>query len=231
MILKTDYMKTTTSPNAQKSNNGATSNTSDKSNTMTGSSEKQSEHNDDQPSMLETFFINQLNDMYDAEKQLVKAIPQMQNAASTEELEAAFEMHALQTQRHVSRIEKIFKHLGKTPESKTCVVMKALIDETTEVINQTQEGTMTRDAGLIMAAQRIEHYEIASYGGLVQFAITMKLDKVATMLEDTLDEEEKTDYTLTDIAEEFINMEADGEQQYSWEHAGEMHDNASPASK
>lgn len=223
-------MKTTTSPTTQKnsvSNSssaaGGSSASADKSNsasvksTTMSSSDQQEKGKSDQPSMLETFFIAQLNDIYDAEKQLVKALPQMQSAASTEELEAAFEKHALETQRHVSRLEKIFKHLGKTPESKTCEVMKALIKEGTEVINETKQGSMTRDAALIMAAQKVEHYEIATYGGLVQFAITMELDKVAQMLEDTLDEEEETDSTLTDIAEEFINIEADGEQQYSWE--------------
>jgi ferritin-like metal-binding protein YciE len=230
-------MKTTTTPITQKSSGsaaGGSTGSVDKSanasakTTTTSSSDQQakaSDHQpkekDSQPSMLETFFIAQLNDIYDAEKQLVKALPQMQAAATTEELEAAFEKHALETQRHVSRLEKIFKQLGKTPESKTCEVMKALIKEGTEVINETKEGTMARDAALIMAAQRVEHYEIATYGALVQFAITMELDKVANMLEDTLDEEEETDSDLTDIAEEFINLEADGEQQYSWQSEAE----------
>lgn len=163
-------------------------------------------------SPLHKFFLDGLKDMYYAENALVKALKKMEEAATTEELKDAFDEHMLQTKTHYSRLEKVFKLLGEEPEEKTCKAMDGLIKEAEEIISSTEEGTMTRDAALIIAAQKVEHYEIASYGGLAQLAITMKHKKVADILEKTLNEEEDTDLLLTEIAETSINMEAEEEK-------------------
>jgi ferritin-like metal-binding protein YciE len=170
-----------------------------------------------QPSLLEKFFTDQLKDIYYAEQLLLKALPELQKASTTEELEEAFANHTKQTERHVKRLEKVFKMLNKNPEGKKCEAMEGLVKEARTVISETKEGTMTRDVGLIIAAQKVEHYEIASYGGLVQLAITMGLDQAAGLLDKTLNEEEETDYLLTEIAESNVNVEAEEEGQYSWE--------------
>jgi ferritin-like metal-binding protein YciE len=169
------------------------------------------------PSLLEKFFMDQLKDMYYAEQQLIKALGEMKQAATTEELQDAFEEHTKVTERHVKRLDKIFQMLGQKPEGKKCEAMDGLIKEARTIIQETKEGSMTRDAALIIAAQKVEHYEIASYGGLVQLAITMGLDRAAGLLDKTLNEEEETDALLTDIAESQINFEAEEEGQYSWE--------------
>jgi ferritin-like metal-binding protein YciE len=168
-------------------------------------------------SLLEKFFTDQLQDIYYAENQLLKALPKMQQAATTEELEDAFGDHTKQTEKHVKRLERVFKAIGKKVEGKKCEAMDGLVREAETIISETREGTMTRDAALIIAAQKVEHYEIASYGGLVQLAITMQLRRVADILEKTLNEEEETDQLLTFIAESHINMEAEDEGVYSWE--------------
>ena len=167
-------------------------------------------------SLLEKFFISELKDIYHAEQQLQKALPEMQQAATTEELEDAFEMHLNQTKRHIKRLDKVFQVIDQKPEGKKCEAMEGLIKECKTIINETKEGTMTRDAALIIAAQKVEHYEIATYGGLVQLAITMGLNRAADLLEKTLDEEEEADELLTHIAETYINIEAEEENNYSW---------------
>lgn len=162
-------------------------------------------------SYLEKFFMDMLKDIYWAEKSLVTAIPKMKDAATTEELKDAFEDHLYQTQKHVSRLEKVFQLRGQKPEGKKCEAMEGLTKEAESIIKETEEMSMTRDAALIIAAQKVEHYEIASYGGMVQLAITMGWQQIADILDKTLEEEEDTDQLLTDIAEEFINIEAEGE--------------------
>src|SRR4030095_5991615 len=119
------------------------------------------------PSFLQKFFVDQLKDMHYAENELIKGLQELKNASSTEELEDAFGEHMKQTQRHIQRLEKVFKLIGKEPESKTCEAMDGLLRECRDIISETEEGTMTRDAALIIAAQKVEHYEIATYGGLV----------------------------------------------------------------
>jgi len=171
-----------------------------------------------QESFLEKFFIDQLKDIYYAEQQLLKALPEMQKACTTEELEDAFGDHLKQTERHVKRLEKVFQSIGKKPEGKKCEAIEGLIKEAKTIISETKEGSMTRDAALIIAAQKVEHYEIATYGGLVQLAITMDLNRPAEILDKTLAEEEETDALLTDIAEAHINVDADQEK-YSWENS------------
>jgi ferritin-like metal-binding protein YciE len=173
----------------------------------------------EQSSLLEKFFMDQLKDIYYAEQQLLKALPEMQQAATTEELEDAFKDHLQQTERHVKRLDKIFQSLGKNPEGKKCEAMDGLIRGAKTIISETKEGSMTRDAALIIAAQKVEHYEIASYGGLVQLAVTMGLNRPAELLDKTLGEEEETDQLLTEIAETHINIEAEEEGDYSWNKA------------
>lgn len=162
-------------------------------------------------SPLHQFFVTSLKDIYFAENAILEALGEMQGAATTEELKEAFEDHQLQTQKHVSRLEKVFRLIDATPEKKECRAIKGIIEEGREIIKSTKEGSMTRDAALIIAAQKVEHYEIATYGGLAQLAITMGHDKAADLLEKTLQEEEDTDYNLTEIAETFINFDAEQE--------------------
>ncbi|REC47340.1 ferritin-like domain-containing protein [Chryseobacterium pennipullorum] len=162
-------------------------------------------------SSLHKFFVSSLKDIYFAENAIIDALTKMEEAATTEELKEAFEDHQLQTKKHVSRLEKVFRLIDEKPEKKECEAIKGIIKEGEEIIKSTEEGSMTRDAALIIAAQKVEHYEIATYGGLAQLAITMGHDKVADLLETTLQEEEDTDYNLTEIAETFINFDAEQE--------------------
>ncbi|MDC8103881.1 MULTISPECIES: ferritin-like domain-containing protein [Chryseobacterium] len=162
-------------------------------------------------SSLHQFFVSALKDIYFAENAIIDALEKMQEAATTEELKDAFEDHQLQTKKHVSRLEKVFKLIDEKPEKKECEAIKGIIKEGEEIIKSTKDGSMTRDAALIIAAQKVEHYEIATYGGLAQLAITMGHDKAADLLEKTLEEEEDTDYTLTEIAETYINFDAEQE--------------------
>lgn len=169
------------------------------------------------PPMLEKFFISQLKDIYYAEEKLTKAIPKMVKAASTEQLQEAFEDHLHQTQKQIKRLDKVFKLLGRKAEGEKCEAIEGIVKEAEKIIEETEDGTMTRDAALIMAAQKVEHYEIATYGGLVQFAITLGLHEIADLLDQTLLEEEDTDRLLTDIAESYINIDAEKEgNNYSW---------------
>ncbi|KAA5532237.1 ferritin-like domain-containing protein [Taibaiella lutea] len=166
-------------------------------------------HKKEEP--LEQFFIDALKDMYWAEKAIVESLPKMRDAATTEELKEAFEDHELQTRKHISRLEKVFEETGQKAEAKKCEAMAGILKECEEIKNSTPEGTMTRDAALIIAAQKVEHYEIASYGGLVQLALTLNYNKAADLLNKTLAEEEETDEALTDVAESYINFEASRE--------------------
>jgi ferritin-like metal-binding protein YciE len=163
------------------------------------------------PSLLEKLFHDMLKDMYWAEKHLLQALPVMQKAATTPVLQDAFEDHELATQKHVVRLERVFRLFGKKAEEKKCEAMEGLTDEAKSMISETKDGTMTRDAALIIAAQKVEHYEIASYGSLVQLARTMDREDVALILEETLWEEDDTDALLTRIAERNVNPLADEE--------------------
>ena len=173
-------------------------------------------------SELEKFFHDQLKDIYYAEQQLLKALNEMKSACTTEELEDAFDNHQKQTERQVKRLEKVFQLIDQKPEGKKCEAMDGLIKEGKSVISDTKEGTMTRDAALIIAAQKIEHYEIATYGGLVALALTLGKSRAAGILDKTLQEEYDTDETLTDIAESYINFEAEQEDEKSSESSMEM---------
>lgn len=168
-------------------------------------------------SFLETFFTDQLQDVYNAEQQLLKGLDEMIAASTSEELEDAFTEHRRQTERHISRLEKVFRSIGQAAKGKKCEAMEGLLKEARTIIKETKEGSATRDAALIIAAQKIEHYEIATYGGLAQLAMTMDLHQAADLLERTLQEEEQTDKDLTEIAERFINVRAEKEGPYSWQ--------------
>lgn len=162
-------------------------------------------------SSLHKFFVDALKDIYFAEDAILDALGKMESAATTEELKEAFEDHQLQTKKHISRLEKVFKLIDETPEKKECKAIVGIIKEGEDIINSTEAGSMTRDVGLIIAAQKVEHYEIATYGGLVQLAITMNHDKAADLLDRTLEEEEETDLLLKEIAETSINVDAEQE--------------------
>ncbi len=162
-------------------------------------------------SQLQKFFEDSLKDIYWAEKSLVKALPKMQEAATTEELKNAIEEHLAQTETQVGRLEQVFELIGKKAQAKKCDAMEGLIKEGESVIEETEEGSMTRDVGIIIAAQKVEHYEIATYGGLAQLATTMGLDEAADLLNETLGEEKETDELLTEIAENNINWKAEQE--------------------
>lgn len=160
---------------------------------------------------LEKYFEDALKDIYWAEKHLTKVLPKMKKAATTEELQTAIEEHLSQTEEHVSRLEDVFEIIGKKAQAKKCEAMEGLTKEGESIIEETEDGTMTRDVGIIMAAQKVEHYEIATYGGLVSLAHTLGLDDAADVLHKTLEEEKQTDDHLTDIAENKINWEAEKE--------------------
>lgn len=187
------------------------------SNNSNGASSSSNAKSESNTPFLEKFFTDQLKDMYYAEQQMLKALDEMMQATTTEELEDAFEQHKRQTERHVKRLEKVFKLIGAEPSGKKCEAIDGLIKEAKGIISETKEGSATRDAALIIASQKIEHYEIATYGSLVQLALTMDLDRAAEILEKTLQEEEDTDRELTSIAESYINVKAEQETPYSWQ--------------
>ena len=160
-------------------------------------------------SELRQTFIEELKDLYDAEKQILKALPKMAKAAQNEELRAAFEEHQEQTQTHVERLERVFEAFEETPKAKKCKAMQGLVEEAQDLIEE-EEG----DAALICAAQKVEHYEIASYGSLRAWAEMLDQDEAVELLEETLDEEKETDEKLTEIAESAANPEeAEGENE------------------
>lgn len=157
---------------------------------------------------LTELFVDGLKDIYWAEKHLAKALPKMAKAATSEELKSAFEAHTTETEGHASRLEEIFGIIGEKAQAKKCAAMEGLLKEGDEIIESTDKGTMVRDCGLIMAAQKVEHYEIASYGTLRNIARTLGHEDVADILQTTLNEEGETDHKLTDLAETYVNEEA-----------------------
>lgn len=164
-------------------------------------------------SMLRELFIDEIKDIYWAEKHLVKALPKMQKAATSEDLKEAFESHAKETQGHVTRLEKIFELLGEKAVAKKCDAMAGLVEEAQGIIEDTEEGTATRDVGLIIAAQKVEHYEIATYGSLATIAKILGHNDVLDIFLETLEEEKECDSDLTNIAKEDINYEAVAEKE------------------
>lgn len=154
------------------------------------------------------FFLNELRDIYWAENHLVKALPKMQEAATSPELAAAFEKHTEDTEIHIATLDQVFLLLDEKAQAKKCDAMDGLIREAENIIQETSTGTLIRDAGLILAAQKIEHYEIVTYGSLKTFAKNMGQKEIAELLQFTLDNEKTTDRTLTQVAENFVNEKA-----------------------
>ncbi|TMI89138.1 MAG: ferritin-like domain-containing protein [Bacteroidetes bacterium] len=163
-------------------------------------------------SQLEKLFTDSLKDIYWAEKHLTKALPKMKKKATTDELRSAIEEHLAQTEEHVSRLEQVFEMCGKKAQAKKCDAMEGLTKEADSIIEETESNTMTRDAGIIMAAQKVEHYEIATYGSLVQLAKTLGMNDAAEVLYQTLEEEKQADEKLTEIAEWNVNQAATQEE-------------------
>lgn len=157
------------------------------------------------------FFVDELKDIYWAEKHLVKALPKMQKAATSPELAAAFEKHTQETEMHISTLEQVFELLEEKAVAKKCDAMEGLLEEAKSIMEDTDSGTMIRDAGLILAAQKVEHYEIATYGTLRSFAQNMGHTQVVDLLQQTLDNEKETDVALTVVAENCINESAAAE--------------------
>lgn len=167
----------------------------------------------DDKSMLADFFHDELKDIYWAEKHLVKTLPKMQKAATSQELKDAFEEHLEVTKTHVERLEQVFSLLGHKAQAKKCDAMAGITEEGQGIIEETDKGTATRDVGLILAAQKVEHYEIATYGGLTQLAKTLGYAEIKEILGSTLAEEKEADETLSQIAEASINIEASNEDE------------------
>jgi ferritin-like metal-binding protein YciE len=156
---------------------------------------------------LKALYLNELRDLYNAEQQLVKALPKMAKGATSEELQDAFEKHLEQTKTHVERLEEVFEELGEKPKGKTCKAMKGLIDEGSEILKENGEESVI-DAGIIVAAQKVEHYEMASYGSVRTFAQLLGKDRSAELLQTTLDEESEANELLNNLAEDIVNPEA-----------------------
>ncbi len=153
-------------------------------------------------------FIDQLRDLYHAEKQLVRALPRMAKAASSDQLKQAFQTHLEETKGQVERLEQVFEELSARTRGKRCEAMEGLIEEAKEIMEEV-EAPEVRDAGLIVAAQKVEHYEIASYGSAHAFAEGMGQDRVAQLLAETLEEEKKTDERLNKLAISEVNTRAE----------------------
>lgn len=157
---------------------------------------------------FEKLFIQLLKGIYDSEKALLTALPKLKQATTTDELQEAFEDHELTTRKQVHRLDKIFRYMNVEYKGEKCEIIEMYSKVAEKIIKSTEDDSMVRDAGLIVVAQQVEHYEIATYGGLIQFALALGEDKVSDLLESSLMEEEETDDLLTEIAECCINMEA-----------------------
>ena len=165
----------------------------------------------DESSLLEELFHDELKDIYWAEKHLTKVLPKMEKAATSKQLKTSFSSHLEETRGQIVRLEKAFELLGKIAQAKKCEAMAGITKEGEGIIEDTEKGTLTRDVGLIMAAQKVEHYEIATYGSLAQLAKTLGKNDIAELMVATLNEEKAADEMLTQIAENNINVEAAAE--------------------
>jgi len=156
---------------------------------------------------LHKLFVEELRDLYSAEGQILKALPKMAKAAANPKLKAAFEAHLVETEGQVARLEQIFEELGEKPTGKTCKAMKGLVEEGSELMKEDAEPEVL-DAGLIGAAQRVEHYEMAGYGTVIAYAKLLKNKTAAKLLHQTIEEEKAADAKLTALADGVINIEA-----------------------
>ncbi len=186
----------------------ATATKSKKASPKSNSAPKKQPSSGNHEPALQEFLEDELKDLYWAEKHLTKALPKMKKAATSSELANAFADHLEQTKVHISRLEEVFGLLGKKPQAKKCDAMEGIVKEGESIIEDTDAGTATRDVGLIIAAQKAEHYEIATYGGLRQLAETLGLTEVESLLATTLQEEKDCDVNLTVMAVEHVNYES-----------------------
>ncbi len=193
--------KSKSNSSTAKSSNGNSGRSKRSANGSAGSKENQS-------TMLEELFLEELRDIYWAEKHLLKALPKMEKAATSKELRQSFADHLRVTKEQVTRLEEAFEILDAKAQGKKCEAMDGLTKEAEGIIEATEQGTLTRDVGLIMAAQKVEHYEIATYGSLAQLAKTLGKNDLAQLMVQTLEEEKEADKLLTTIAENNINVEA-----------------------
>jgi ferritin-like metal-binding protein YciE len=161
-----------------------------------------------EPKQLDALFLETLKDIYFAEKKILTALPKMKKAAQSEDLAAAFEKHRKETEGHVDRLEQVFKLLGEKPKGKTCAAILGITEEADEVAKDFK-GSPALDAGLLAAAQAVEHYEISRYGTLRTWAQELGLTQAVKLLDQTLAEEKKTDQALTELAETAVNQEAE----------------------
>jgi ferritin-like metal-binding protein YciE len=166
---------------------------------------------------LRELYLDELRDLHNAESQLLKALPKMAKASSSEELRQGFEEHLEQTKGHVERLEQIFEALDENPKGKKCAGMEGLVKEGSEVMDEDFEGAVM-DAALIGAAQRVEHYEIAAYGTIIAFAEQLGESEHVSLLKETLEEEKETDEKLTTLSED-INSQANSESAESEDHS------------
>lgn len=180
-------------------------------NSSTSKSRKSSSAMQSEETMLKELFVEELRDIYWAEKHLTKALPKMKKAATSQELAAAFEDHLAVTEKQIERVEKVFELLDMTARAKKCEAMDGLVKEAQNVMEELPKGSAVIDAGLIIAGQKVEHYEIAAYGSLVQLAKTMGENEIADLLQQTLDEEKQADQLLTELAVSGINITAENE--------------------
>lgn len=172
---------------------------------QTKKSDQQSENK------LQEFFYDELKDIYWAEKHLIKTLPKLAKASTSDELKSAFTEHLEVTKNHVARLEQVFDILGYAAQAKKCEAMEGITKEGEDIIEDTEEGTATRDVGLILAGQKTEHYEIATYGGLAQIARTLGNEEISKLLETTLAEEKEADESLSALAEGSVNELANEE--------------------
>jgi ferritin-like metal-binding protein YciE len=184
-------------------------------NTRTASTRKSaaSAASQDDHSLLHDLFLDELKDIYWAEKHLTKSLPKFRKATTNQELADAFENHLAQTEEQIARLEEVFEMMDTPARAKKCEGMDGLVREGQQMIEETPKGTSTRDAALIISAQKVEHYEIAAYGSLVQLAKTIGRSDVADILAETLEEEKETDQLLTELAISSINIQADNEDE------------------
>ena len=206
-------METKTKKEATSKNEDAKSKAETSKKDVTASKADKKASADDQKGGTEfrEFFIDELKDILWAEKALLKALPKMRKAATGKELAASFESHLSETENQISTLEQVFDMMGEKPKTKKCDAMEGLLSEAESIISDTEKGSAIRDAGLILAAQKVEHYEIATYGTLAAFADAMQEAKVAKLLRSILRDEKKSDKMLTILALESVNEEASEE--------------------
>jgi ferritin-like metal-binding protein YciE len=163
-------------------------------------------------SALNELFVDELKDIYWAEKHLSKALPKMIKGATSEELKSTIQAHLTETENHITRLEQVFSSIGEKAVAVKCEAMAGLLKEGEEIMGETEKGTLTRDVGIISAAQKVEHYEIASYGTLKTLAAVLGYIEAAGLLEETLAEEKNADSLLTQVAESAVNSQAKTEK-------------------